>query len=230
MSSGSDNDDRAGPAGGRDRKGAGDEFGNARGVVDLDHPFGDVAEEAPVVDLLEGLALLGVARDLADEQDHRDGILHGDVHAGRCVGGAGAARDEADAGLAGQLALAIGHHRRAAFLAADDGADRRIVQRVEHGKIAFAGHAEDALDAVGFQRLDDQLSAGFHSSALLQFGKDFGRVFAKPRRGAVIDERRLRHHHRRAHGGQHDCRARRRDRAACRAQWPAGRRTSRRWC
>ena len=59
-------------------------------------------------------------------------------------------------------ALAVGHHRRAAFLAADDGADRRIVQRVEHGEIGFAGHAKDALDAVGLERLDDQLSAGFH--------------------------------------------------------------------
>ena len=156
-------DDRAGAAGGGDRKGAGDEFGNARGIVDLDHPFGDVAEEALVVDFLEGLALAGVAGDLADEQDHRNGILHGDVDAGRGVGGAGAARDEADAGLAGEPALAVGHHRGAAFLAADDGADLvGIVKRVEHGEIGFAGHAEDAVDAVGLQRLDDQLAAGFH--------------------------------------------------------------------
>ncbi len=155
-------DDRAGAAGGRDRKGAGDEFGDARGIVDLDHPFGDVAEEALVVDFLESLALLGVAGDLADEQDDGNRILHGDVDAGRRIGGAGAAGDEADAGLAGQAALAVGHHRGAAFLAADDGADRRIVQRVEHREIGFARHAEDAIDAVGFERVDDQLSAGLH--------------------------------------------------------------------
>ena len=64
-------DDRTGTAGRGDGEGAGDEFGNARGVVDLDHPFGDAAEEALVVDLLEGLALPDAARDLADEQDHR---------------------------------------------------------------------------------------------------------------------------------------------------------------
>ena len=31
--------------------------GMRAGIVDLGHPFGDAAEEAPVVDLLEGLAL-----------------------------------------------------------------------------------------------------------------------------------------------------------------------------
>ena len=111
-----------------------------------------------------------------------DGILHGDVDAGRGVGGAGAARDEADAGLAGQPAVAIGHHRGAAFLPADDGADAvRIVQRVEHGQIGFARHAIDAVDAVGLERFDDQLSAGFH---LADFSSS-ARISAvcSPRRG-----------------------------------------------
>ena len=155
---------RSRPAGGGNREGTRDEFRDARRVVDLDRPFRDAAEKALVVDLLPGLALLDAARDLADEQDHRRGILHGDVDAGRRIGGARTARDEANAGPAGKLALAIGHHRRSAFLAADDGADRRIVQRIEHRQIGFSGHAEDTLDAVCFERVDDQLSAGFHSS------------------------------------------------------------------
>ena len=41
-----------------------------------------------------------------------------DVEARAGVGGAGAARDEADAGPAGELAIGLGHHGGAAFLAA----------------------------------------------------------------------------------------------------------------
>ena len=37
-------------------------------------------------------------------------------------------------------------------------ADRRIVERVEEGEVAFAGHAEDALDAVPAQRLGEDLA------------------------------------------------------------------------
>ena len=108
------------------------------GVVDLDHPFGDVAEEAACSRPpgrprapWRGCATWPMNRIIGI------GILHGDMDAGRGVGGAGAARHEADARLAGQPALAVGHHRGAAFLAADDGADRRIVQRVEHRRDSF---------------------------------------------------------------------------------------------
>ena len=156
--------------------------GMRAGVVDLHRPFGDAAEEALVVHLLPCLALPDAARHLADEQDDRRGILHGDVDAGRGIGGAGAARHQADAGLAGELAVAVGHHRRAAFLAADDRPDRRIVQRVEHGQIAFARHAIEALDAVRLQRLDDQLSARLHSLGFSPVRQGFLRV-CSPSRG-----------------------------------------------
>ena len=46
-------------------------------------------------------------------------ILLGDVDAVRGVGGAGAARDEGDAGPAGEPRRGLGHHRRAALLPAD---------------------------------------------------------------------------------------------------------------
>jgi hypothetical protein len=144
-------------------EGAGDEFGDAGGIVDLAHPFGEFGEGAAELDLLEGLALAGVALDLADEQDHRDRILPGDVQAGGGVGGAGAAGDHADAGLAGEPAPGVGHHRGAAFLAADDDLDVAVIERVEHGEETLAGHAGEALDAVRLQCLDDQFSAGsFH--------------------------------------------------------------------
>ncbi len=67
--------DGAGAAGGCDRKGAGDELGNAGGIVDLTHPFGEFGEGAAEFDFLEGLALAGFALHLTDEEDHRDRIL-----------------------------------------------------------------------------------------------------------------------------------------------------------
>ena len=95
---------RAGPAVGRGVERARDDFGNARRIVDLGRPFGHRAEHGAEVELLERLALAHLARHLADEQDHRRGILLGDVDAVRGVGGAGPARDEGDAGPAGDLA------------------------------------------------------------------------------------------------------------------------------
>ena len=80
----------------------------------------------------------------------------------RAVGRAGTARDEADARAAGQLAVGLRHVGGAAFLAADDEPHglARVVQRVEHGEIALARHAESEIDAVDLERVDEQLAAG----------------------------------------------------------------------
>ena len=73
----------------------------------------------------------------------------------------GTAGDEADAGLAGELAVGLRHVGRAAFLAADDVADRVAlgVKRVERREIALAGHAEDRVGAVDAQLVDQDLRA-----------------------------------------------------------------------
>ena len=123
-------------------------------------PFRHRAEHGLVVDLLERLALAHAGVDLADEQDHRRRILHRDVDAVAGIGRAGAAGDEADAGPAGQLAIGLGHHRGAAFGAADHDVDRAVMQRVERGEIAFARHAGDALDALRDELVDQDLAAG----------------------------------------------------------------------
>ena len=129
----------------------------------------------------------------------------GDVQAGRGVGGARAARDEADAGPAGELAVGLRHHRRAALLAADGDGDRRVVQRVEHGEIALARHAEDMLDAVRRRagrpgsarrcavsimsapahrrRGSPGEVAGLVSRPQARVAQDLVRVLAEPRRG-----------------------------------------------
>jgi hypothetical protein len=153
-------DHGARPAAGRGGEGTGQELGHALGLVDLGHPFGHLAEHAPVVDLLEGLALGHVAGDLADEQNHRRRVLEGDVHPGGRVGGAGSTGDHADPGTARQLAGRFCHHRRAALLTAGRDRDfRRIVKRIEHREIAFTRHAEDVIGAMHPQGLDQQLSA-----------------------------------------------------------------------
>ena len=83
--------DRARPAGSRDLKGLVDQLGDALGNVDLRHPFGERREHLAEIDLLEGLAVDLMARDLADQHDHRRRILKGGMDADRGVAGPGPA-------------------------------------------------------------------------------------------------------------------------------------------
>src|SRR5215468_1413885 len=80
------------------------------------------------------------------------------------VAGAGAARHEADARPAGQLAVGFGHECGPALLPRADQphatVTARLVQRVEHRDIALARHAEDRVDAVNEQLIDQNLGAG----------------------------------------------------------------------
>ena len=112
------------------------------------------AEHRAIVELLERLALAHVARDLADEQDHRRGVLPRDMHAGRRIGGARPAGDEADAGPAGRLADGFRHDRRAALLPADGDGDVAVVAGVERGDIALARHAEHVTHAMNDELID----------------------------------------------------------------------------
>ena len=84
------------------------------------------------------------------------------MHADRRVARARAARDEADARPAAQLALRLGHVARAALLPAGDEADPLavLVEAVERGEEALAGNAEGGVDALGDQRLDEGVAGG----------------------------------------------------------------------
>ena len=153
--------DRPRPAGDGGGEGAVDELRDAGRILDLGHPFGHAAEHLAVVDLLEGVALAAAAVDLAHEQDHRHAVLLGDVHARAGVGGTRPAGDHGDAGPAGELAPGGGHHGRTAFLAADDEADLgRVVQRVQDLEIALARHAEDGVDALQAELVDQDPAPG----------------------------------------------------------------------
>jgi hypothetical protein len=110
--------------------------------------------------LLKRLAVDLVARHLADQHDHRRRVLKRGVHTDRGVAGTGPAGHQEHTGLAGQLAVGLGHERGATFLAAGDEADLgRVEKRIEDFEVAFAGDAERHIDAVRLERCDNKLSA-----------------------------------------------------------------------
>lgn len=148
------------PAAGRDGEGAGDVLGDACGVVDRLDELGARAERAAQVEFLEGGAVGVAARHQADEEDHRCGVLVGGVQGDQRVGGAWAPGREADSGAPGELSVGLRHVGGAAFVAADDHVDRGVVQSVERGEVALAGHAVDGIDAVCGQLVDEDLAAG----------------------------------------------------------------------
>ena len=142
-----------------------DIFGDARRVVDLRDPLRHLPEHTPEVDFLERLPVHHAAPDLPDEQDHGRGILPGDMHAGAGVRRAGRARHHADAGAAGKLSVGFRHHGRAAFLAAHDErqAVAAVIERVEHGQIAFARNAEDHSGSMQAKLIGQNFSPGSQS-------------------------------------------------------------------
>ena len=145
-------------------EGACDVFGQPIGVVHLADPLRKTeragAEHLTVVDLLKCFAVALVARDLADEQDHRRAVLKSGVQPDAGIGRTRPAGHEADARAPGELALCIGHERGTAFLSASDEADAFavLVKAVEHGQKTFAGNTEHGVDALGDQSLDQRVA------------------------------------------------------------------------
>ena len=141
---------RARAARGGDVERMADHFLHTIRVVDAGHPFGHLAEHAPVIDFLKRFAFCVAAVDLADKQNHRCGILMRVVQAYGRVAGAGATRDKTDAGFARQFAVGVGHVGGAAFLTADHEFELvlYIVQCIQHREIGFAGYTETDVGAV----------------------------------------------------------------------------------
>ena len=80
------------------------------------------------------------------------------MHAMRRVGGARPARDKGNARTPGETCSSIRHHRRPRLLPADGDLDRGIMQRVKHGKVGLAGHAEDVLCPLCDELVDENLA------------------------------------------------------------------------
>src|SRR5690625_6602357 len=87
-------------------------FRDAFDVIDLCHPLALIAKNPFVIHLLKGLALTHVTLDLPHKEDHGRGILLGDMNAGIGVGRPRASCHHADAWLARQLAIGLGHQDR----------------------------------------------------------------------------------------------------------------------
>lgn len=134
-------------------KGAAQIFGYAIGAVDLRDPFRHLPVHAAVVDFLERLAFDEIVADLSDEENERCRVLLRGMDADGCVRCAGPACHETDAGPPGELAVGLRHVRGAPFLPADDEADllARVMERVEHGEIAFSGDSERDVHSMDFE-------------------------------------------------------------------------------
>ena len=160
---------RAGAALQRRGEGTGDVFRDAAGIVNALHPLGHAAragaEELAEIHFLEGFAVAHIAAHITDQHHHGRRILERGVDADGGIGGAGAARNHQHAGLAGELAVGVGHEAGAAFLAAGDEADAITVsiQAVQHVQIAFTGYAKRHVHALGDQAFHNQMAgtAGF---------------------------------------------------------------------
>ena len=178
-------------------EGARDQFGNAGGIVDFGHPFGDRAEHRTVVEFLKRLAVPHVAPDLSDEHDHRRRILPRDMNAGTGIGGTRPARDKADAGSASGLADRLGHHGGSALMAADGERDLAVMKRVKRGEIAFARHTEHVLHAVNRQLVDQDFAAS--AGAVIRAHRVTPRAPAPLRFGMDLRHRDRRRERRRRH-------------------------------
>ena len=91
------------------------------------------------------------------------------------VGRARAAGDEGNPRAAGQLAVGVGHVGDPALLSAHDGVDlRRVVERVEHHQEAFARHREDAVAALDYELVNEDLAAAAYGHGGALAGTDDG--------------------------------------------------------
>ena len=111
------------------------------------------------VGLLEGPALDDPVGDLADQQQHRHRLVVGVLHRDRGVGGARAARHQADA-EAPAAREAVGEEARHLLVAGVQVADAVVAgDRVDHLHHRRPRDAGDQIDALGGQTVDDQVGA-----------------------------------------------------------------------
>ena len=128
--------------------------GSSAGVLDQVGVLDDRQRDAGGVGLLEGVGADEVAAHLAGDGHHRDRVHVGVGDAGDQVGGAGAARGQADADLAGRSGVAVGRVRGALLVAHQDVAQLLgVVEGVVERDRDAAGKAEDDLAALVLESL-----------------------------------------------------------------------------
>ena len=145
---------------GRDVDRARDSLEQLRRIVHLRHPFREVAEGLPVVDLLEGMAPELVARHLAADHHQRQCIVHRRVDRDRTVGRTRPAAHQEQPRPARRLRIGQRSEAGARLVATDHQFDRRIDQRIEQRQVALARHAEGTVDAARSQQFDQRAGDG----------------------------------------------------------------------
>ena len=95
-----------------------------------------------------------IRADLAGNGDEGRAVAVGVGYSRNEVRRAGAEGRHADAGLAGQAAVDVGHEGRALLMADGDKFDFRTFQGVHDRQVFFAGNAEYVMDSLFFQAFD----------------------------------------------------------------------------
>ena len=95
-----------------------------------------------------------IRADLAGNGDEGRTVAVGVGHSRNEIRRAGAEGCHADAGLAGQAAVDVGHEGCALLMADGDKFDFRTFQGVHDRQVFFAGNAEYVMDSLFFQAFD----------------------------------------------------------------------------
>jgi len=121
-----------------------------------------------VVDLLERLAALLLARDVGDEEDDRAGRLLRGMDADRGVGRSGRAAADHDRRLLADRAVGVRREDGRGFEPGRDRADLVLVaaQRFQHRHVGAAGHEEHGIDTARQHGLYNDFTA-VHRGLLL---------------------------------------------------------------
>ena len=155
------NDHRAGPAVRSNIEGL---VQDARQIVDAAHEIivlGAAAGDAGRIAFLEGVGADQMSRHLAGDADQGNRIAERVGERGDGVGRAGTGGDEQDADLAGRARVTFRGMARALLVADEDVAKLVLMEDgVVDREHRAARIAEDHLDALILQRLDDHLRAG----------------------------------------------------------------------
>ena len=153
---------RAGLLGGGDAERLAHRLGDHARVVEAGVPLGHGPQHLDGVDeLVGGLLVHAGEAGLAGERHQRSVVEVRVADAGGEVAGARAERREADAGPAGEAPVGVGHEGRALLVPrGHEGDELRAVERLAEVERLLAGDAEDELDALVLQAVDEEVGGG----------------------------------------------------------------------
>ncbi|MNZ14166.1 hypothetical protein D3C78_310830 [compost metagenome] len=152
---------RAGTAGLGDIEGLLDHLGDFRGMLDDEAVLHDRAGDTDHVGFLEGVGTDHVARHLAGQDHHRNGVHVGGGDAGDGVGRARAGSHQHHTGLAGGAGVAVGHVGSSLLMTDQDvGHIVFFEQGIVDMQEGTTRVPIDVLNAFVTQRADDHFSAG----------------------------------------------------------------------